>query len=138
MYDESASHRYAITKMMRSILVLHFEDAFQSMIVVEESASRIQRVATNTSAAIDTLLKVSGTVAASTSTAFQPGDQIHLDFDRVWSLRPNANDVQIVNSTSLLGLVYFFILWSIRPKSSLHHRLFRDPVMIADENIRAK
>ncbi len=131
-----ASARYAITKEMRTILVLHFEDAFQSLDVVEKSASRLRTVATSTSAAIGTLLNVSETVDATASTVSQPGDQIHLDFDRAWTLRPNIQDVQIINFAAWSALLLHLMVH--KAYCVLYHPLFRDPVIVADENIRAK
>jgi hypothetical protein len=127
-----ASHRYAITKEMREILVLHFEDAFQSFEAVDESDSRLQAVAARTSATVETLLRANenaGGVGAA-------GDQVHRDFARMWTLQPDPTDRDVVDFSAWAALLLH--LMTHKAYCVLYHPLFRDPAMVANNSVRTK
>ncbi|OAP61017.1 hypothetical protein AYL99_06021 [Fonsecaea erecta] len=134
-----ASRRYEITREIRRVLVLHFEDAFQSLDVVADCAGRLRMIADRTSATVDTLLKAraSAETKSSISTTPRPADQgpaVMLDFDRVWTLRPDPSDKEVVDFTAWSALLLHLMVH--KAYCVLYHPLFRDPAMVADENIR--
>jgi hypothetical protein len=121
---------------MREILVLHFEDAFQTLDAVEECANRLRIIATRTSATVETLLKVGARTDSAASAIPQAGEQSHPDFGRVWSLRPNPNDRDIVNFSAWSALLLHLMVH--KAYCVLYHPLFRDPAMVAHDNVRTK
>ncbi|OAL25418.1 hypothetical protein AYO20_10452 [Fonsecaea nubica] len=133
-----ASRRYEITREIRRVLVLHFEDGFQSLEVVADCAGRLRTIADRTSATVDTLLKarVAAESKAAKSTTPRPFDQapLMLDFDRVWTLRPDPSDKEVVDFTAWSALLLHLMVH--KAYCVLYHPLFRDPAMVADENIR--
>jgi hypothetical protein len=131
-----ASHRYAITKEMRDILVLHFEDAFQSPEAVEECASRLRAIAMQTSGTVETLLQVNKDADTAAATAANASEPTRLEFDRVWSLRPNPNDREVVDFSAWSALLLHLMVH--KAHCVLYHPLFRDPAMVANESIRTK
>ncbi|KIW31647.1 hypothetical protein, variant 1 [Cladophialophora immunda] len=133
-----ASRRYEITREIRRVLVLHFEDAFQSPEVVADCAGRLRMIADRTSATVDTLLKARATAEAkvarsSTPRAVEQASSM-LDFDRVWTLRPDPSDKEAVDFTAWSALLLHLMVH--KAYCVLYHPLFRDPAMLADENIR--
>ncbi|ETI21830.1 hypothetical protein G647_05899 [Cladophialophora carrionii CBS 160.54] len=129
-----ASHRYAISKEMREILVLHFEDSFQTLEAVEECANRLQRIATRTSAAVETLLTVMTSTDSAASTVPQTGGPMHPNIGQTWTLRPSPNDKDIVNFAAWAALLLHLMVH--KAYCVLYHPLFRDPAMVAHDNVR--
>ncbi|KIX95318.1 uncharacterized protein Z520_08835 [Fonsecaea multimorphosa CBS 102226] len=133
-----ASRRYEITREIRRVLVLHFEDAFQSLDVVADCAGRLRMIADRTSAAVDTLLKARAAaeakVARSTPRPVEQGPPVMLAFDRVWTLRPDPSDKDVVDFTAWSALLLHLMVH--KAYCVLYHPLFRDPVLVADENVR--
>lgn len=129
-----ASERYAITKEMREILVLHFEDAFESPIAVEECSGRLRAMAMRTATTVETLLEVHANAGATTTTATQTVEHALPAFDRVWTLQPNPEDREIVNFSAWSALLLHLMVH--KAYCVLYHPLFRDPEMVAHESIR--
>ncbi|EXJ71409.1 uncharacterized protein A1O5_05216 [Cladophialophora psammophila CBS 110553] len=133
-----ASRRYEITREIRRVLVLHFEDAFQSIEVVADCAARLRMIADRTSATVDTLLKARATAEARAARSTTPRPAEHappmLGFDRVWTLRPEPSDREVVDFTAWSALLLHLMVH--KAYCVLYHPLFRDPAMVADENVR--
>ncbi|EXJ59211.1 hypothetical protein A1O7_06643 [Cladophialophora yegresii CBS 114405] len=128
-----ASHRYAITKEMREILVLHFEDSFETLEAVEESADRLRRIATRISPAVETLLTVLKNTDSAASTVPETRGTMHPDIGQTWTLQPNPNDKDIVNFSAWSAMLLHLMVH--KAYCVLYHPLFRDPAMVAHDNV---
>ncbi|EXJ80889.1 hypothetical protein A1O3_07177 [Capronia epimyces CBS 606.96] len=132
-----ASQRYQVTKEIRTVLIGHFEDSFQSLRHVSEMERRLRTVAENTSATTEMLLRSRPSSVSGYSNVASPRNPSTIPgvFDRVWKLQPDAGDHEVINFTT--WSVPLLHLMVHKAYCVLYHPLFRDPVMSAHESIRS-
>ncbi|KAK5231693.1 hypothetical protein LTR72_000877 [Exophiala xenobiotica] len=136
--DEVASRRYEITKEIRVILKCHFEDHFSSPDHVNEVAERLDAVAEGVNSTIETLLKVRSsrpriTERSHRSRAGQsPAAQM---FERVWSLRPDPDDQEVINFSAWAALLLHLMVH--KAYCVLYRPLFKDQSISSHETIRS-
>ncbi|KAK6369419.1 hypothetical protein LTS17_009762 [Exophiala oligosperma] len=132
-----ALQRYKVTKEIREVLKYHFEDYFQSLDQVNEVAKRLKDVANSVRSTVETLLRSnsgSSTPTAIRNRALEDDSQGGRPFDRVWGLRPDPNDKEVVDFT--IWAVFLLHLMVHKAYCVLYRPLFRDPAMSAHDVIR--
>jgi hypothetical protein len=129
-----AFQRYEITKEIRSVLIGHFEDHFQSLEHVNDMARRLKSLAEKTGTTTETLLRSRGSSVSGHSQA-DPGG-VSDAFDRVWRVRPDAGDLEVANFAAWAAPLLHLMVH--KAYCVLYHPLFRDPNMGAYESIRSK
>jgi hypothetical protein len=138
-----ASKRYEATKEMRTILRLHFEDAFQSPGHVEDVAKRLKTVKDQINATIELLLPQTNTPPACQPSADTSGgaraedlNKTPRSFDRIWKLEPDRSDQEVINFCSWSAILLHLMVH--KAFCVLYHPLFRDPVMASNTSIRTR
>jgi hypothetical protein len=129
-----ASHRYEITKQMREILVVHFEDGFQTPEAVETYATQLRATTMRTTATMEKLLAVRQ--GANQVTSIEASQSASSRFDRTWTLQPDRADVDVLGFSAWAALLLHLMVH--KAHCVLYHPLYRDPEMVANEGIRKR
>lgn len=125
-----ASTRYEVTKVIRSILRYHFEDAFQSRVKIHAMIQRLDHIAVKVRATIQTLLKI-----GSQSPHRQPGgkyphsysvgqNEKATSFDRIWRASADETDPEATGFASWSAMLLHLMIH--KAFCVLYHPLIKD------------
>ncbi|RMZ83736.1 hypothetical protein DV738_g918, partial [Chaetothyriales sp. CBS 135597] len=138
-----ASQRYEVTTKTRKILCCHFEDYFDTLTAVAEVEQDLHKVVRSTNALTDELI-LSANRAAEQQPSVASGssaDYLNLaatmarPFDRVWTLRPDPNDTEVVGFSAWSALLLHLMVH--KAYCALYVPLFKNPAMASYEIIRS-
>ena len=135
-----ATRRYEVSKKMRYVLRLHFEDALQSAAQVHEVAEQLQTVADQVSKTIRVLTRSSSSpplrrATSSGSSANRSNVESKL-FDRVWKLNGEGDDQEVLDFCSWSAILLHLMTHKLF--CVLYHSLFRDPNMVSNAELRTR
>lgn len=133
-----------MTKEIRNILRLHFEDAFQSVDQVNEVNETLKFASGNVSKTIAQLL------SAATAAAFPHRDSVSIhnestahardlstdSFARIWKLDPSEHDADASIFCSWSPILLHLMVH--KAYCILYHPLIRDPALAFNPSIRSK
>ena len=136
-----ATRRYEVSKKMRYVLRLHFEDALQSAEQVHEIAEQLQTVAEQVSKTIRVLLTPSSSSpslrrATSSGSSANRSNVESKSFDRVWRLGGEGDDQEALNFCSWSAILLHLMTHKVF--CVLYHALFRDPNMVSNAELRTR
>ncbi|KAH8816721.1 fungal-specific transcription factor domain-containing protein [Xylogone sp. PMI_703] len=145
-----ASQRYHITKEIRAILRLHFEDALQSVEQVNEAVKNLKTPSSNVSKAIARLIPKELVSFSSSKSVQDQGESYgerrsstnipHLSasahtFARIWKLNPDKNDIDVSIFCSWSAILLHLMVH--KAYCILYHPLIRDPALAFNPSIRS-
>lgn len=128
-----AVKRYAVTKEIRVILRSHFEDAFDSSSELNETLSKLEKIAEQVNQTIELLLDLSGSPDRSRNSSYPSKVG---EFGRVWRLEQGTDDKEVKDFASWSALLLHMMIH--KAYCILFHPIFRNAPSIPGISVREK
>lgn len=150
--DLVASERYEITKEIRAILRLHFEDALHSVEQINDLDNALKTICSRVGQTVARLLpkEPSRFISHCSTISMHHPSMAHggggnstkaaprstESYARIWKLDPYGNDAEVSIFCSWSAILLHLMVH--KSFCTLYHPLFRDSAMALNQSIRSK
>ena len=133
-----AVERYQLSRQIRAILKLHFEDSLQSADQFSECAEHLRSVWNSVSTTSRELLPKAGSPIYDNINfaTDESGTTTTKSFTRIWKIDPHGSDREVSSFCAWATILLHLMVH--KAYCILYHPIFRDPILADNETLRSR